>query len=55
MGQVVFKRTSHEQLRVDDTVFTVKEVAARLKMHPDAVRRLMESVQKSIDQSSTTH
>jgi excisionase family DNA binding protein len=41
MAQVVFKPVSREQLRVDDTVFTVREVATRLKMHPDAVRRLI--------------
>jgi excisionase family DNA binding protein len=40
-GQVVFKPTAREQLCVDDIVFTAKEVAARLKMHPDAVRRLI--------------
>ena len=41
MGQVVFKPTSREQFRIDDVVFTVKDVATRLKMHPDAVRRLI--------------
>jgi excisionase family DNA binding protein len=41
MGQVVFKPTSREQLRIDDVVFTVKEVAARLKIHGSVVRRLI--------------
>lgn len=41
MGQVVLKPVSHEQLRLDDVVFTVKEVAQRLKLHPDVVRRLI--------------
>jgi excisionase family DNA binding protein len=41
MAQVVLKPVSHEQLRVDAVVFTVEEVATRLKMHPNTVRRLV--------------